>query len=217
MRDLTKWPRLIVIPAKPEPLTREQANEILIRTNSPYLYSNDHAWERTVREILGHPRKSSTEGPSAGGIRAWIEAEEEWRAGLGILDLHYLYNSRIMSAWIGGPKGWVDWDGNVGCSTWNIGKWPSYEEVQEDWDAIAAAFPYLDFHAQLITDEGDGDVAAQWRIADGKAAMVEPIERFQPQDLDEASILFRFTFAGGERGVSLERLREAVEQVRNAV
>jgi hypothetical protein len=213
MRDLTKWPRLIVVPERPEPVAREQANEILLRTNGPYFSTNDRAWEKAVADVLGIEMTFKQAGTFSYWDMSW-KAASDWYESIGGLDLHYLKNSRIVSAWIGGPHGWLDWDGTIGCSTWNIGKWPSAGEVTEDWRAIAAAFPYLDLHAQLITDEGEGDVAGQWRVTDGRAAMVEPVDRFQPQDLDEAGIVFRFAFEGGERGVSLERLREAVAQLR---
>ncbi len=213
MRDLTKWPRLIVIPERPEPLTREQANEILLRTNGPYFHTNDRAWEKAVADVLGIPMSLK----HLAGFSYWdmpYSAAAEWYKSIGGVGLHYLVNSRIMSSWIGGPHGWLDWDGNLGCSTWNIGKWPSYEEVQEDWSAIAAAFPYLDLHAQLITDEGEGEVAGQWRVVGGQAAMVEPVERFRPRELSEAAVLARFVGRYAERGVDLERLREAAGQLR---
>lgn len=208
MRDLTKWPRLIVVPEKPEPVTREQANEILLRTNG-YMFSvNDRAWERQVAGVLG------IEVAQEGGwpVVSWKSARA-WYESIGGLELHYIENSRIASAWIGGPHGWLDWDGNIGCSTWNIGKWPGYEEVSEDWEMIAAAFPYLDLHAQLITDEGEGEVAGQWRVTGGKAALVEPAEQFKARDLGESDWLSRLFGPFGERGVTLERLREASEQL----
>lgn len=213
MRDLTEWPRLIVVPEKPEPVTREQANEILLRTNGPYFATNDRAFEEAVAGVLGIEMTERTAGTFT-YLDMSYRAAGEWYKSVGGLDLHYLVNSRIASAWIGGPHGWLDWDGNVGCSTWNIGEWPSYGEVQEDWSAIAAAFPYLDLHAQLITDEGEGEVAAQWRVTGGQAALVEPAGEFKPQELSEADILLRVIGRGGERGVSLERLMEAMAQLR---
>jgi hypothetical protein len=213
MMDLTKWPRLIVVPEKPEPVTRQQANEILLRTNGPYFGTNDQAWEKAVADVLGIEMVQR----EAGGYRYWdmsFTAADAWYKSIGGVDLHYLLNSRITSAWIGGPHGWLDWDGTIGCSTWNIGKWPSREEVTEEWQAIAAAFPYLDLHAQLITDEGEGEVAAQWRVVDGKAALVEPIDRFRVRELGEMDALIRVIGRGGERGVSLERLTEAIGQIR---
>lgn len=213
MRDLTKWPRLIVVPEKPEPVTRKQANEILLRTNGPYFSTNDRAWEKAVADVLGIGMIRR----EAGGYSYWDmswQAAGEWYQSIGGLALYHLTNSRIVSAWIGGPHGWLDWDGAIGCSTWNIGKWPTAKEVTEDWQAIAAAFPYLDLHAQVITDEGEGEVAAQWRVADGAAALVEPVRRFEPRELGELDVLMRIVGRNGERGVGLERLKEATAQLR---
>jgi hypothetical protein len=172
--------------------------------------TNDHAWEREVLAVLGVPVNHTEKWFNA----ASYEGAQAWYRSINGLDLHYVSNSRIMSAWIGGPHGWLDWDGNVGCSTWNIGKWPSLEAVTEDFTAIAAAFPYLNFHAQLITNGGDeetGEVAAQYRVIGGVAALVEPIERFTVSDPP-----FTFLIRGGERGVSTSRLREATAQLRGA-
>lgn len=213
MRDLTKWPRLIVVPEQGhETVTPEQAGDILLRTDGSYFSVNDKDWPKACADVLGIASewKPFPDGggwwniPYGGdhGIMAWQQS-------IGALDLHYLRNHRIMSSWIGGPHGWLDWDGQVGCSTWNIGKWPSYEEVSADWEKIAAAFPYLDLHAQLITDEGDGEVAGQWRVTGGQAAMVEPTGRMQAQELSEAAMLLRILGRHGERGVPLERLAGA--------
>jgi hypothetical protein len=214
MRDLTKWPRLLVAG---EAVTREQANEILIRTDDWWLSTNDHAWEVAVYALAadyGRPRQPERNAESA-ACGDFSKALRDWEARLGILNLHYLDNARIASSWIGGPHGWCDWDGRIGCSNYNIGKWPTVEEVTEDWQAMAAAFPYLSLHAQLITDEGEGEVAATWAVRDGKAALVEPVERIvdaKPDDVE--GMVFGLMFnAGRERGVSLERLREALAQV----
>ena len=214
MRDLTKWPRLLVTG---EPVTREQANQILIRTDDWYMTVNDRAWEDVVNQIAreyGMPKE-----PQRGSnIAVWTDhyqAVSAWRNALGILELDYLDNRRIASSWIGGPHGWCDWDGRIGCSNYNIGKWPSVEEVTEDWTAIAAAFPYLDLHAQLVTDEGEGEVAATWAVRDGKAALVEPVGRIAeiPADDVEAMVFGLLYTESRERGVSIERLREALAQV----
>ncbi|MER7361877.1 hypothetical protein [Nonomuraea wenchangensis] len=216
MTDLTKWPRLLVTG---EPVTREQANEILIRTDGLDPCINDQAWERTIKALaaeFGRP-PAFDYGRLNGNPDAWREhyaADEAWRASMGILDLHYLGNARIASSWLGGPHGWCDWDGRIGCSNYNIGKWPTTEEVTEEWQAIAAAFPYLTLHAQLVTDEGEGEVAATWAVQGGKAALVEPIERIAEVHDDVAGMAFGLMFnAHRERGVSVARLREALAQV----
>lgn len=202
MIDLTKWPRLIVAG---DPVTREQANDILIRTNDRYLFTNDSAWEQAVAGVYGIAMGKY-------GLD-WQSAKTVFDQ-LRVLDLHYLNNSRVMSAWIGGPHGWCDWDGRIGCNTHNIGKWPTVEEVQEDLDAIAGAWSFLRMQVQLVTDEGEGELAATWVVQDGAATFVEPGKRLPTADLTEGQVLDRLlTGRLSERGVSLERLREAVAQV----
>lgn len=212
-RDFTKWPRLVIVPEPGhETVTREQTNEILLRTNGDCLMSNDREWEAAVAGVLGI--KPCASHRVSVDLLPWRECAD-WYQSIRGLDLHYVRNSRIMSSWIGGPHGWLDWDGNIGCSTWNIGKWPSESEVTSDFKQISAAFPYLDFHAQVITDEGDpetGQVAAQWRVINGGAFLVEPVERFRVNE----PALTVFT-RHGERGVSLARLEEAMRQLKNSV
>lgn len=202
MTELTKWPRLIVVG---DPVTREQANDILIRTNDRYFFTNDHAWEQIVADVYGIP---------LGKYGLDHQASAAVFERLGVLNLRYLTNARIMSSWIGGPHGWCDWDGRIGCNTHNIGKWPAVEEVQEDLDAIAGTWPFLRMQVQLVTDEGEGELAAMWVVRDGTPTFVEPGERLPMADLSEGQLLDRLLSGRlSERGVALDRLREAVAQV----
>ena len=217
MSDLTKWPRLLVVG---ENVTREQANEILIRTDNWSPCTNDKAWETAVCALgdeYGMPVNAPWRLKPGEYSERWREIEARRQASrerLGILELHYLGNARIASSWFGGPHGWCDWDGNIGCSNYNIGKWPSVEEVTEDWTAIAEAFPYLSLHAQLVTDEGEGEVAATWAVREGKAALVEPAGQLAPVRDDVEGMVFGLLYsADRERGVSIDRLREALAQV----
>lgn len=204
MTELTKWPRLLVVG---EPVTREQANEILIRTDTWWISTNDQAWKHAVCGAAGialgeygFPTRKSM-------------AEFERRHHL--VSLCFVNNDRIASSWIGGPHGWCDWDGTIGCATFNIGKWPSAQEVTEDWEAIAAAFPYLDLRAQLVPDEGASPTAAvEWRVAGGAVeTSLDPVELLtRPVELGETAVL-SILAPGGERGVTLDRLREALTQV----
>mgnify|MGYP001607909783 FL=1 len=90
-----------------------------------------------------------------------------------------------------------------------------------DWEAIAAAFPHLTMTAQCVDEEGEGSLAAEWRIADGKVEYnPESTERIaMPRDLSEGTILGHVLGIrnGSERGVSVERLRRAVARVAGAV
>jgi hypothetical protein len=212
--DYTKWPRLLVAG---EPVTREQASDILIRTDNWHFCTNDQPWEdavNTLGEEYGMPVHSIRASKPGDYLERWREIEAR-RERMGVLQLHYLRNSRIASSWIGGPHGWCDWDGRIGCSNYNIGKWPTEEAVTEDWQTIADAFPYLNLHAQLVADEGEGELLATWAVKDGKAALVEPAGLITDVTDDTAAMVFGLAYGmRTERGVSLERLREALEQVR---
>lgn len=207
--NLTKWPRLLVTGT---PVTPEQADEILVRTANLYLLDvNDKAWTHTVYGVLGlAPGRYSN--ATMESIRAVTEE-------LGVLPLVLLYTSRIGSSWIGGPHGWCDWDGTIGSSNYNIGKWPDRATVLSDWETIAAAFPYLDLTAQLLADEGETDapVLGQWRVADGHATEETPGQRITPAtELTEIDMFARLFSPGGERGVFEQRLAAAVDRVRAA-
>lgn len=205
MTDLTKWPRLLVTG---EPVTREQANEVLIRTNNRYLATNDRAWLRQVYEVYGIPYRDH-------GDRVDRQAEDLVHDRLGVMPLRYLMNERVTSSRLCGPHGWCDWDGTIGCANYNIGKWPEVNEVTADLVLVATTFPYLTMHVQLVTDEGDGEVAATWAVRRGKAALVEPAGLLRPvAELDVGDTLAWLYRPGRERGVSLDRLREAIRQVR---
>jgi hypothetical protein len=205
MTDLTKWPRLIVVGKK---VTETQANEILLRTDSWWLSTNDKRWQAAIYELAGIPTNPEYGWPQPSDFTREINA----------LQLHYLHNEQIVSSWIGGPHGWCSWDGSIGCSHYNIGKWPSVEEVTEDWRAIAAAWPFLDLRAQLIPDEGEAEApAVEWRVRAGAVEEVKPGKTLTPPTLDLGAAWHRVMAPGGERGVSYERLSSALAQVRAPV
>lgn len=227
MTDLGKWPRLLVAGT---PVTRAQANDILIRTNGwDWMTGNDREWGATVKRIAHdtagmpiEPERQNYRGDDpefeayAETMRAHWDALHQWNTSMRILSLNYLSNARIYSSWIGGPHGWCNWDGMIGCSNYSIGKWPSVESVTEDWQALAAAFPYLDLRAQLVAEESEGDVAAEWRVTNGEVTVVDkPGDQILvPSGLEQSVLMaVAFRFTGRERGVSEERLAEALSQV----
>jgi hypothetical protein len=201
----TKWPLLLVTG---KPVTEEQADDILLRTSAGYWHTNDRQWRADVSRILGVPLDDH-------GDFGWRDLAA-WRKSIGALDLHHLSNGRIMSSWIGGPKGWCDWDGRIGCGNWNIGKWPEVAEIEEDLAAISAAWPFLDMRVQLIDDEGDGQLCGEWRVWDGQWTETEPGPRIDEPDLnvEAAAISLIFASSGRERGVSPDRLAAAWARVR---
>lgn len=223
MSELTKWPRLLVTG---EPVTREQANDILIRTNHwGNLCTNDRGWEaiveRVAAECLGRPKEPDNAVRSSMEHTVWVQmcqahwrAHDEWEKWVGILDLHYLNNSQIVSSYIGGPHGWCGWDGRIGCSTYNIGKWPTIDEVGEDLTLIAKTWPFLTMHVQLLAEEGDGDPLVTWAVRDGNAEPVEQAELItEPRDDLVAAVFGVLYDPFRERRVTVERLHEALTQV----
>ncbi len=217
----SKWPLLLVVG---ESVTEEQASEILIRTNHwQSLHANDKRWLVQVQQVtadFGYPvEPEHVHGGDADDrlavLKAQWEAMDDWCVKVGVLELEYLLNDRVMSSWIGGPHGWCDWSGRIGTSNYNIGKWPTTEEVTEEWRSIAEAFPYLTLTAQCIEDEGAGRLCGEWRVHNGTVRYIdEPTERIAAQEhLPIGQVLRSVLMPGGERGVSLERLRAAFEVV----
>lgn len=207
-RTLGKWPRLLVAGA---PVTAEQADEVLIRTNCWHLATNDRDFEKVVAELAGISIGDH-------GMVDW-RSVRRFEQRHQVLDLRYLQNSRVCSAWVGGAHGWLEWDGTVGCSTWNIGRWPEASRVTRDWMLIAQAFPFLELTAQLVADEGAADVpAVQWRVHDGHvdldAAPTEFIRPTQEIDLRDAVTSISRGDPFRERGVGRERLEQALQRVR---
>lgn len=201
--ELTKWPGFLV---EGDPVSSDQAAEIIVRTSGLDFITNDHAFARELYAACGIAVHEEV-WPSPTN---WEQARMV-RDRLGVLDLTYLQNSQIVSSWIGGPHGWCAWDGTIAAGNYNIGKWPSVEEVLEDWQAIAAAFPYLRLRSQLLSDEGcveDVRPVVEFTVANGQATAGEPgaTIRF---DGGEPDILKCLT-PGGERGCTIEQFRAAL-------
>jgi hypothetical protein len=151
--ELTKWPLLLV---RGESVTPEQAAEVIIRTDGQYLSSNDRYWDEQVHEALGVPYWSYEKNQSDEERSTfWDDFSAAWKA-LGSLDLQYMTNSRLSTAYIYGEHGWMNWDGTVFTDNYNVGKWPEVADIQDELERIAVAFPFLKLRAQLIPNEGMG-------------------------------------------------------------
>jgi hypothetical protein len=136
---LPKWPAILVVGKK---VTEQQAAQIIIRTCGMSFYTNDHKYEKQLYEAAGI--KFSKE--------PFLDYDSVDAAILKYgccKKLDYLQNHRVVSSWIGGSHGWCDWDGSIGCDNYNIGKWPNEEEVLQEWQTIAEAFPYLDLRCSI--------------------------------------------------------------------
>lgn len=171
---LGKYP---VVIALGDTLTREQTNEVMLRTNRWWLGCNDKAWETMVAHILGHDDRLNdniVEIPGDEWIWDWQlhkELDEAFGHGIKALKLFALDNDAIMSHTEEG-WGWLDWSGRIRARYNEGSKWTSIEEVETDWRDIAAAFPFLRLRTQLaagtyLNDLPAGTVGAEWVIENG--------------------------------------------------
>ena len=199
----SKWPGMIV---QGENVTEEQAAEILLRTDShlpTFKYGcNDRAFIAEVQKLFPVAK--------AGDDLSWSEANAQNTETYKSLDVYLLSNSRIMSSWIGGVHGWCDWDGRIGCNNYNIGKWPSVEDVAEEWAVIAEAFPFLDLRCQLFNGETEVEPILMFTVKDGKVVVEDsddPLAYFEQIDFIEK------VFDRSERGIAIPELKKKIEMV----
>ncbi len=147
---------------------------------------------------------------------AYYEFKEKIESKYDPLDLSYLQNSRIVSSWIGGPHGWCDWNGKIYTSNYNIGKWPSIEEVYNDWIKIAEAFPYLELKCQLMNHEAgeeDAEVTpvVEFSIKKGKVEIYEPKEVLDYPVFGTSDMIRRFSDPFAERGCTIKMFEDALK------
>jgi hypothetical protein len=198
---LPKWPQMVVTG---KTVTETQAKEIIRRTDrffSGFSGGNNHKWQERIRKVFGMP--DAPMGYDVETYRkqyAWLrDFHERW----GYIDTNYVDNSWISCAFIYGAHGWMHPDGKIGFSD-NVGKWPSVEEVVDDWKKIAEAFPFLDIGVTLMSEEScieEGKVPlVSISIKDGNVSLVDPkkenvhfghpMDSFPNRDLQELSSRF---------------------------
>jgi hypothetical protein len=225
---LPKWPALVVVG---DPVSREQAMEILIRTDSLRLSSNDREFDKQLNEHL-YQIKIDTPGYDSAEIAIrkklglgddkWVEVfhyQEERRKELNWIPLEYLNNSRIVSSWIGGPHGWCDWSGNIGTRNYNIGKWPSVETVFNEWKLIAEAFPFLNLRCQLMADEAEESEVdrplIEFAVKEGRVQMKVPKKPLTKTSFGNPTMYENLYAMGRERGCTIETFKKAVDFVKS--
>lgn len=212
--NLPKWPALIVVGKK---VTTEQAAEILIRTDAHlpnFKYaSNDPRHEENLNALFGIREEADL---TTEYLRERWSRIENLRERLGILELGYLTNNQIISAYIGGPHGWCNWNGDIFTNSYNIGKWPSIKEVVTDWSIIASAFPFLDLKSQLFSGETcePGDPVVEFSIHAGNVDVMVPSSTLAPPVFDvERDLSTLFMGNTRERGITVNGLRQKLESV----
>ena len=202
---LPKWPGMIV---EGDPVTPELAAEIIIRTDSQlpdFTYAgNDPDLCQQLNDLFSVPYVTIDPNKLS-----------KLRDKLHIIPLSYLCNDRIVSSWVGGPHGWVNWNGFVGSRNYNIGKWPDVDSVLKGWQAIATAFPSLKLTCWLYSKETcqpDNTAIVQFDIVSGTATAHLPDR--EPQNPvfetpDYSSILYR----NRESGISVSSLKDKLTRI----
>lgn len=181
---LGKYPRMLAVG---DPLTREQTNEVMMRTNDwSHVFCNDEEWEVQVASILGWfdrfdelVEAGECEDSYAGWCREKYRVTPEYGERIGSLGLAYVDNTAIMHANVDGPQRWLEWDGTINAD-WTIGvKYPEIEEITDEWVRVAKAFPFLRMHVQALSCGWGAEGAApadtvvvEWFIRDGQVHLV---------------------------------------------
>lgn len=191
-----KWTGMLV---KGRPVTKEQASEILIRTDNWYLQTNNIEFELALCKRFN--------------LSDDLDKVEAFKTKLRILYLNFLSNQRICSSWIGGPYGWCDWDGNIFCDNYNLGKWPTAYNIFLDWNIIANAFPFLDLSCQIFDGEvGDNPKPLlQYDIREGRVDIRNSnfSDIGKVRELEES----KYIYEEDEIGIDLDSLTDKVNKL----
>lgn len=177
--DLGKWPRLVAIGKR---VSREQADDIIFRTTTWMPSTNDRNYEKHLLEITGFPKKIDYSVEQKEGREAYVkhvnevwDKQDKWRkAHMVVEDLQYLHTDRIASCWVGGPHGWINWNGNIACGNYNVGKRPEPKELLEDCQILARSFPFLEMDMLFLAEEGEGPEVLHFVISKGEVTSVKP-------------------------------------------
>lgn len=182
-RGLPKWPQMYTTGKR---ITEEQSKEIIRRTDSFFVNGaggNDHKFDSKWAKAFGmrhfydysvpYDERKTVDWKLNHNIR------EVWNAKWGTLGLNYCENHWISSSYIYGPYGWCHpWDGIINYVD-NVGKWPSVEDIYNEWVTIAKAFPFLDIGVTLMNDEHCIDGTApvvSLKVSSGEVTLVDPHE-----------------------------------------
>lgn len=170
---LPKWPQMLVWG---KAVTQAQARDIILRTDSflhnlgDYYGGNNHEYNKMVSDTLGYTRikdaiaEQEKLAIESGAVKdSWglkwnlqEAAQQKIKDAINPIETSYVKNDWTSCAFIYGAHGWCHPDGKIGFVD-NVGKWPSAEEVYEDWRKLSAAFPYLDLHVTLMSGESCED------------------------------------------------------------
>jgi hypothetical protein len=139
---LPKWPQMRVWG---EDVTVEQAKEIIFRTDSFFRTSSQDMgndcrpnWADWARVQIGLASPDISRLTHA----ERYDMDHEVSQALGAITTYYVRNSWADSSYVYGAYGWCSPEGKIFYCD-NVGKWPSANEILEEWEQLAAAFPFV--------------------------------------------------------------------------
>jgi len=224
---LPKWPAMVV---KGKKITEEQACQVIIRTSSLDFCSNDKPFEKDLHEVLYGVRATWIDLAENIAYTYKITEDEAYdfiykkKKEYGILPISFLTNNRILSSSITGPYGWCNWDGSIYSNNYNIGKYPSVEDVYNDWVIIAEAFPFLELKCHLFdkeVSEVDSHPVIEYSVKGGKVKIYKPKSILGYPELDIYKTMFNLIQLSistyRERGCTIEQFKKALEVTKKSL
>ena len=199
----------IVIDGKGKRVSKEEATEIIRRTDAFYekLYNgNNHKFNRTLYRLSGvkadykaiedaHTCCDMDYKYIIGGKDVFdnIRIYDKWKTEeWGCLGLHYFLNHWISCAYIGGPYGWISPEGEIGGLLYGEKYGIETEELEEDLKKVATEWPSLEFTVYLVDSSGSSDdpfwVYAEWKVSGGNVELIKEdyeIDNITYETIDE--------------------------------
>lgn len=223
--DLPKWPQLIVTGKS---VSKDRALEIIRRTDVFFRHGiggNNSEFNEWVINTVNFPElddyKYKNDDDFNSAFDAYTDALNTWHDNWNYVTTEYVANSWISCSELGGPCGFMHQDGQIGYDR-NIGKWPSVEEVFNDFKVIAEAFPDLDMEATIMNGEEceyPTRALVSFKIKDGKATLVDPEvidvhEGRKPAPLYKLSIMQQLMNPNSENAISKSIISKWAEKIK---
>jgi hypothetical protein len=148
---LPKWTGMICIG---DPVTPEQALEVIIRTDR-YNFYNEYYKDVQLLNVVKKAYVRCL--PIEDQISDQMLDYEKFNHMFGVLPLNYLNNHMLYHST--GLHGWMKKNGIVKTSSYNIGKRPTKQDLIEEVQIILKAFPFIkNIHFQFLNGEIDNPI-----------------------------------------------------------
>lgn len=224
--SLPKWPQMLVTGKS---VTTEQAFDIILCTDMffsdacTYGGGNNRNFCESYRESANLVALQEEVTTADGRKFTNVDWDRQYalRKDLGFVETGYVSNDWGSSSFIFGPHGWCHPNGTIKFID-NVGKWPSIREVYDDWVKIAEAWPFLDLHVTLMSDESCEDETSpviNFRVAHGKVEICAPDVSVHgessPRNFDDFAFQFNDPFH--EQGVPKDWYVRAANIIKVAI